>query len=163
MLTRYFCLYLFVFLASMTLAQKRNFDFRKIQSGPYFGLQQGKNWVVELGYERRMKEIKFKNPTSNAFFLGANYDINTLVLGSDLGFWFRPSRIGFTWGGQLAFRTDFEDSKIGFSPTIGYKIWFLHANVGYYFYTSPKTTIPTNQLFLNLRLVLSEKTKFKRN
>lgn len=139
------------------------FDFTKIQSGPYFGVQQGRNIVLELGFEKRIKEVKWKSPNAHAFNVGANYDYKAGVLGTDAGYWFRPGRISFTVGAQAAVRSDFDRAMLGFTPTLGYKIWLLHANAGYYFYPKPIPGVITNNLFLQLRLVLSESTKFRNN
>jgi hypothetical protein len=146
------------------VAQRKDFfDFKKIQTGPYFGFQQGRNIVLEIGAERRMKEIKWKSPNANAILLGVNYDYKAKILGADLGFWYRPNRLSFTFGGVVAGRSDFTRYMIGVSPTLGYKIWFLHAQIGYYFYPKSVLSSPTNNLFLSLRLVLTQKTKWKNN
>jgi hypothetical protein len=146
------------------VAQRKDFfDFKKIQTGPYFGFQQGRNIVLEIGAERRMKEIKWKSPNANAILLGVNYDYKAKILGADLGFWYRPNRLSFTFGGVVAGRSDFTRYMIGVSPTLGYKIWFLHAQIGYYFYPKSVLSSPTNNLFLSLRLVLTQKTKRKNN
>lgn len=143
-------------------AQKENhFNFKKIQTGPYFGLQQGRNLVVELGAERRMKEIKFKSPNSFALNAGINYDYRSRILGADAGFWFRPNRIGFTFGAAGAVRSNFNDAMIGLAPMLGYKIWLLHAFAGYYYYPKPLQSTMTNQLFVSLRLVLTQNSKWK--
>ncbi|NBY41379.1 MAG: hypothetical protein EBQ66_10975 [Flavobacteriia bacterium] len=63
-------LILLVFTGSFIAQKDSRFNFNKIQSGPYFGIQQGRNIVVELGYERRNKEIQFKSPNTHAFDLG---------------------------------------------------------------------------------------------
>jgi hypothetical protein len=52
---------------------------------------------------------------------------------------------------------------IGFTPTVGYKIWLLHANAGFYFYPKPIPGVQTNNLFVQLRLVLTEKSTLKNN
>ena len=154
--------FIFLFTVSCAVAQRKDFfDFKKIQTGPYFGFQQGRNIVLEIGAERRMKEIKWKSPNANAILLGVNYDYNAKILGADLGFWFRPNRLSFTFGGVVAGRSDFTRYMIGVSPTLGYKIWFLHAQIGYYFYPKSVLSSPTNNLFLSLRLVLTQKTRWK--
>ncbi|NDB35394.1 MAG: hypothetical protein EB023_08605 [Flavobacteriia bacterium] len=71
--------------------------------------------------------------------------------------------MSFTFGGVVAGRSDFTRYMIGVSPTLGYKIWFLHAQIGYYFYPKSVLSSPTNNLFLSLRLVLTQKTKWKNN
>lgn len=141
--------------------QKNGRDLHKIQTGPYFGVQQGRNLVLEMGAERRMKEIKWIRPKSQAISLGINYDIQENIVGSDLGYWYRPSRTGFTIGGQMALRSDFDNAMLGISPTLGYKIWFLHANAGFYFYPKKIHGIETNSLFVNLRWVISNNSKYK--
>jgi hypothetical protein len=126
------------------------------------GVQQGKHIALELGFEKRIKEVKLIRPHAHAFNVGANYDFKAGLLGADAGYWFRPSRISFTMGLQAAVRTNFEKSSFGLSPTIGYKIWFLHANAGYYLYPNPIQGVQTNRLFIQLRMVFTEKTKVRK-
>jgi len=140
----------------------QGFKFSKIQTGPYFGLQQGKHVVIEIGAERRLKEVKLRSPNSNALNLGLNYDYTNRILGSDLGYWFRPNRIAFTFGGIIAARSNFYRYSLGFSPCLGYKIWIVHAQAGYYFYPKSAFTGGTNNLFLSLRVVLTQHTHWKR-
>lgn len=158
-----YCLVIWFFWFFLTiLAQKDNrFNLKKIQTGPYFGLQQGRNIVLELGVERRMKEIKFKSPNSFALNAGINYDYRASLLGADAGFWFRPNRISFTFGASGAVRSNFDNAMIGFAPMLGYKIWLLHAFAGYYYYPQPLQGLSTNQLFVSLRLVLTQNSKWK--
>ena len=147
---------------SCAVAQRKDFfDIKKIQTGPYFGFQQGKNIVLEIGAERRMKEIKWKSPNANAILLGVNYDYKANMIGADLGYWFRPNRLSFTFGGVLAGRSNFTKGMIGISPTIGYRIWLLHAQAGYYFYPKKIPSVSTNTLFVSLRLVITQNTKWK--
>jgi hypothetical protein len=158
-----FSIGMFFILTGTSMAQKESrFNLNKIQSGPYFGIQQGRNIVIELGYERRNKEIQFKSPNTHAFDLGANYDYKAKLIGADLGYWFRPNRIGFTFGAQVAARTNFNHAMFGVSPLIGYKIWLLHANAGYNWYPQKIPSVYTNTLFVNLRLILVNKSKIKR-
>lgn len=137
-------------------------EFKKVQSGPFVGLQKGRHIVLELGYEKRIKEVKLFRPHAQAFNVGVNYDFRAGLLGADAGYWFRPSRISLTMGVQAATRTNFEKSTVGISPTIGYKIWFLHANVGYYLYPKPIPGIKTNTLFVQLRMVFTEKSNLRK-
>ena len=157
-------LLLFLCVPFFLVAQHmRLFEFKKIQSGPYVGVQQGKHIALELGFEKRIKEVKLIKPHAQAFNLGANYDFKAGLLGADAGYWFRPSRVSFTMGIQAAVRTNFEKSALGLSPTIGYKIWFLHANAGYYLYPNPIPGVQTNRLFIQLRMVFTEKSSLKKN
>jgi len=54
-------IFLFFLLFSCSgLCQKNSlFDFTKIQRGPYFGFQQGRNIVLELGFEKRIKDLVY--------------------------------------------------------------------------------------------------------
>ena len=155
-------LFLYCCIPVLLLAQKKHsIDLTKIQSGPYIGLQQGRNLVVEVGFEKRFKEIKWKSPNAHAFNIGVNYDYKARMLGADAGYWYRPNRLGLTFGGQLAVRSNFDRGMVGFSPTLGYKIWLLHANIGYYIYPNPLPGIKTNYLFLQARLVFTEHSRIK--
>jgi hypothetical protein len=155
---------LFLLISFTGFCQKKPlFDFTKIQRGPYVGFQQGRNIVLELGFEKRIKEVKWRSPNAHAFNIGANYDYKAGLLGADAGYWFRPNRISFTFGAQAAVRSDFDRAMIGFTPTIGYKIWLLHANAGFYIYPKAIPGVQTNNLFIQLRLVLTEKSTIKNN
>lgn len=140
-----------------------SFGFNKIQLGPYLGLQKGKNTVIELGVEKRVKEVSLLKRSSHAYNIGANFDLNSLLVGIDGGVWFRPHSIGLLWGGQLAIRSDFNQYIIGVSPTIGYKIWFIHATLGYYYYPLNIPNIITNNLYVSLRLNLTQNSKWKKH
>jgi hypothetical protein len=154
-------IWLFGFFLMLHAQKESRFNLKKIQTGPYFGLQQGRNIVFELGVERRMKELKFKSPNSFALHAGFNYDYRARTLGVDAGFWFKPNRISFTFGATGAVRSNFNDAMMGFAPMLGYKIWLVHAFAGYYFYPSPFQNSATNQLFVSLRLTLTHNSKWK--
>lgn len=155
-------LFFLYFLSVVGLSQSQSsFGFTKIQLGPYLGLQQGKNTVVEFGIEKRVKDVTLMQRTSRAYNLGANFDLQSLLFGLDGGLWFRPHAIGLLWGGQLALRSNFNQTTFGIAPTVGYKIWFLHAIAGYYFYPKPIPNTITNHLFVSLRLTLTQEKKIK--
>ena len=126
-------------------------DISVRKSGPYFGLQQGKYTVPELGAEMIWKQIRLKKPITQAVHFGFNYNIRHEVFGTDLGCWIRPHRFGLTYGGNLVYRTDFNLHKFGIAPVIGYKFWFAHAQVGYHFLPRPND-FQTNTLFVSIRL-----------
>ena len=55
-------LLLVLFVPYFVVAQHtRPFELKKIQSGPYVGVQQGKHIALELGFEKRIKEINQGN------------------------------------------------------------------------------------------------------
>lgn len=123
------------------------------KTGPYFGLQQGKYLVPEIGVERQWKQIKLSTSITHAAHTGFNYNFKGKILGYDLGYWIKPNRIGLTYGGNLVFRTDFSRSKIGIVPVVGFKFWMLHAQTGYHFMTRTDG-FETNYFFISLRIGL---------
>lgn len=126
-------------------------DIRSVKTGPYVGIQKGKYTILEIGGTRQWKRIKFVNPIVHAASVGMNYNFKHNVLGIDAGYWIRPHRLGFTYGGTLFYRTDFTYNKIGIAPVIGFKIWLAHLQVGYHIMDSPQD-FETNTLFISLRL-----------
>ena len=100
------------------------------KSGPYLGLQRGKYTVVEIGAERQWKQIRLKNPQTHAAHFGFNYNFKYNILGYDMGYWFKTERLGLTYGGNIFMRTNFDKTRVGFAPVIGYKIWLLHFQTG---------------------------------
>ena len=157
----------FIFFATTLQAQKKGLLEKKridiVKNGPYFGLQKGKFIVVGIGGERQWKDYQLRKPKTHALNLGFNYDFTNDVLGYDLGYWYKPSNIGITYGAALLLRTDFTNTKVGFAPVIGYKIWQLHVQTGYQFLLKTKSTsFETNTLFISLRFVLINNTKIKK-
>ena len=133
-----------------------------IKSGSYFGIQSGKLYAGEIGIERQWKEGKLIGPNTHALHLGVNYSYDfskwNPILGYDFGYWYRKSNLGLTFGGTICMRSNFENYRLGFTPTIGYKIWQLHIQTGYHFlypfYAFNPNTFESNTLFLSARFVL---------
>ncbi len=135
-------------------AKRRLLDLSVTKTGPYFGLQRGKYTVVELGAERQWKKVRLKMPVTHAAHAGFNYNFKYNMLGYDMGYWYRPHRIGLTYGGNLFLRTNFDDTRIGFAPVIGYKIWLVHFQTGYHFMGRLPENFETNRFFVSLRIGL---------
>lgn len=132
-----------------------------VKNGPYFGIQKGEFAILELGVERQWKQIKLQNPSTHAAHAGFNYNFKYNVLGYDLGYWFKQNRLGFTYGATLCLRTNFDQTRFGIAPVVGYKIWQLHLQTGYHFLTPSETFKETNGLFVSLRLVLINERDYK--
>jgi len=130
------------------------FDISLKKTGPYFSLQRGKYTVPEIGVERQCKQIKYK--TENTYHLSMEFNLNFKynVLGYDIGYWIKPSRIGLTYGLNMVMRTDFDETRIGFAPVIGYKLFGFHLQTGYNFLTRPVNFTQTNTFFISLRFTL---------
>jgi hypothetical protein len=142
---------------------KRRTELELKQTGPYFGLQQGKYLIAEFGVERQWSQIRLTSKKTHALHGGFNYNFKYRVLGYDIGYWYRGSRVGLTWGGNICIRTDFDNTRVGIVPTIGYKVWQFHLQTGYHFLTPlPESSkFETNGLFVSLRFVLINDREFE--
>lgn len=127
-------------------------DISVKKTGPYFGLQRGEYTILEIGAERQWKRIRIKKSVTHAAHLGFNYNFKYNVLGYDMGYWFKPHRIGLTYGANLFFRTNFTHSRIGVAPVIGLKFWLLHLQTGYHFMPPLHDNFETNTFFISLRI-----------
>jgi len=139
------------YFGESSIVKKPLISITSTKSGPYIGLQKGKYTVIEFGAERIWKQIRLRDPLKHAAHMGFNYNFKYNVLGYDAGYWIRPNRIGLTYGGNIVFRTDFDKSKSGIAPVIGYKFWMLHLQTGYHFIARP-SDFETNTFFISLRM-----------
>jgi len=124
------------------------------QSGPYFGLQQGKYTVAEVGGEMQWRKMRLKKPTTHAVNAGIDYNLFENVLGFNTGYYYKGGRTKLTYGANLVYRSDFTNNRFGFGPALGYKLFGFHAQVGYFLLTPHETFINTNTLYVSLRFVL---------
>lgn len=124
------------------------------KSGPYFGIQQGVYTVGELGGEMQFKRVRLKKPHTHGIYIGTEYNIPNNTLGFNAGAWRKPGRFDFTYGLNLAHRTNFEIHRWGGGPTVGYKIFGFHAQVGYNFLTRGGSFQNVNDLYISLRFML---------
>ena len=152
-----------LFFPIILVAQKNDRpSINFLKTGPYIGIQRGGYSVLELGVERQWKKLKIKNSKTNALHTGFNYNLFQNVLGYDIGFWHKEGLLGLTLGGTFSFRSDFNETRLGFSPTLGYKIWRLHLQTGYCFLTQSSNFNNTNTLFVSLRYILVKDRKLKK-
>ena len=155
----FFCLCL-IGIASAQLAPepsfliKRKFNIEVKKTGPYIGVQRGRYTVAEFGVERQWKKVKLSSSLNQALHMGINYNFKYNVLGYDFGYWIKPNRIGLTYGANLVLRTDFNKTRIGFTPVIGFKLVGFHLQTGYHFLTRSVNFTETNTFFISLRYVL---------
>ena len=159
---------LFIILCSNTFAQNFEANFRKkdpllkvYKTGPYIGLQRGKYNTLELGYEFQRKAVKLIKPTTHAFNAGFDYNLTENILGFSAGYWQKRGRLDLTYGGAIVFKSNFDQNRIGITPTIGYKLSLAHLQIGYNILTPFDTFKNTNTLFVSLRLVLINNRNFK--
>lgn len=164
--------FLFVLISGTVTAQNflgEPFDSRKrlidsklriTKTGPYFGLQQGKYLVAEFGGERQWRQVRLLQAQTHAAHMGFNYNFKYKVLGYDVGYWWKPNRIGLTYGGNLFLRSDFEKTKVGIAPVIGFKMLLFHLQTGYHFMPRPNE-FETNTFFVSLRIGIINDRDFK--
>lgn len=131
------------------------------RSGPYIGLQNGKYFVPEFGYEMQWNQARLRKPRTHAAHMGFNYNFRYNILGYDAGYWYKVGRLDLTYGANLAFRTNFDDNAFGIAPVIGFKFWQLHLQTGYYFLTRPAKDFETNTFFVSLRYVFINNRDWK--
>lgn len=135
-------------------------DFPKVKSqksGPYIGFQKGKYDLIEFGAELQLKKITLTRPTTNAFRFGTNYDFRSSVLGFDAAYWRQQTRLGLTFGAIFSHRTNFDVSRIGFAPVIGFRLLQFHLQTGYTFYTKVTDFDEVNRFFIALKFTLINK------
>jgi hypothetical protein len=139
------------------------FNIKKVnvtKSGPYVGVQRGKFMVLEIGGEKQWKRVTWKKPKTHAVRLGANYNFLENIIGYDVGYWFKLGRLELTYGVNIVCRTDFEKFRFGFAPVIGYKLQQFHLQTGFHLLTDPQFDFPTNTLFISLRYVFINESKW---
>lgn len=163
----FFILLVILFTPHSTCAQKDNkkplLDPHVRKMGPYFGIQQGRYTVGEIGMELQFKNINLKKPKTNAYHLGLGYNIPNNALQINGGYWHKPSRLDLTYGVDVCLRSDFSEERFGFAPVVGYKLFGFHIRAGYMFLTPPIHFVNTNTLFINLRFTLVNNRKFQWN
>jgi hypothetical protein len=132
---------------------------RSTKAGPYIGFQKGKYNVIEFGGEIQFKKIKLVHPQIHAFRFGPNYDFKEHVLGFDLAYWHQQSRLGLTYGAILSHRTNFDQSRIGIAPVLGFRLLQFHLQTGFTFLTKAQPFVETNNFFIALKFTMINKRK----
>jgi hypothetical protein len=130
------------------------------QSGPYFGLQQGRYLVGEIGGEMQWRKLRLKKPITHALTIGADYNLTQNILGLNTGYYYKGGRTKFSFGGNVVYRTDFTHNRIGLGPAIGYKLSAFHAQIGYVLLTPHETFVNTNSIYISLRFTLINERDF---
>ena len=134
--------------------RKKPIELKAKKTGPYIAWQRGKYNVGEFGFERQYKSTSLKKTTTNAFHMGFNYNFKQNVLGYDIGYWRQQGQLGFTFGGNLVLRTNFDETRVGIAPVVGFKLFQFHLQTGYHFLTPARNFDNTNFFFVSLRFVL---------
>ncbi|MDX1651003.1 MAG: hypothetical protein R3277_00815 [Brumimicrobium sp.] len=153
----------FLSVGQLDRSKKPLIDPTVRKSGPYFGIQQGKYTLAELGGEMIFKNIKIRKPKTNAFHVGGDYNLTQNVLGFSAGYWLKRGRFNFTYGADLVYRTNFDEHRVGIAPVLGYRIFGFHVRAGYNFLTPSTAFSQINGLFIGLRFTLINQRDFELN
>ena len=132
----------------------KTFLIKVRKAGPYFGYEQGRTQTIELGSELMFKKIKILNANTHGFHLGMNYSWEEKGLGFETGYWYKKGRLNMTFGSSIVLRTNFDESRFGVSPMMGYRLFGFHLQAGYHFLTPSTTFTNTNSFFIRLRFTL---------
>lgn len=140
-----------------------------IRTGPYLGIQAGRNYAVEAGMERQWKKGRWKNSTIMALHGGVNASIGVeqqalkTILGYDMGCWYKSGTFGLTYGIAGSLRADLQDNYLaGITPSIGIKLLQLHVSTGYQMLAPISgMRFPVTTLFLDARYVLVAEKEVK--
>jgi hypothetical protein len=165
--------FLFAFFSSTLFANPDSLFYprkRTLKSGPYFGLQSGRFYALEYGWELQRKtreDLVHSNTTAVHHGFNASYDFSRLnpILGYDIGFWSRTGNFDLTYGLSAAVRTDLKQLRFGFCPSVGIKVWQLHVQTGMYvlapFYALDNSSFNSNTFFISARFLLVKHKKTK--
>ncbi|MEN8929452.1 MAG: hypothetical protein ABF242_03155 [Flavobacteriales bacterium] len=134
---------------------------RIFKSGPYLGLQRGKFTNLEIGYELQRKGVKLIKPTTHALNAGFDYNLFENVLGFSVGYWQKKGRLNLTYGANLVYKTDFDNTKFGIAPTLGFKLSIAHLQVGANILSKSNNFENTNLFFVSLRVVFINNRNYK--
>lgn len=134
-----------------------------IKTGPFLGVENGKYFNANFGVERQWQEIKLVNPQTHALNLQFDYNFKQNQMGSQIGFWYKAGRLNLTYGGRIAWHTDFEGHhQFGFSPNVGYKLLQGHFQLGVNIQQKSDYVVG-NTFYASLRWVFINERKFDRD
>jgi hypothetical protein len=125
------------------------------------GIQKGKYTFLELGVEQHWRKIKLVKPRLTSVGLNMEYNFKYNVLAYRAAVWTKRGRVDLTYGMGLCYFTDFDRSRWGISPMLGFRLLGFHLVNGYNFILDKGDFNRVNTLFISLRYFLSKDTKIK--
>lgn len=131
--------------------------------GALLGIQRGKYTFFEMGVEKQWKTVKLIHPPTIAVKANLEYNFKYNLLGYKMGVWSKTGRVALTYGINLAYMTDFEQSKIGGGPAIGFKLLGFHLENGYNLFIGPESFTTHNTFYMSLRYFFINKRKIEIN
>ena len=128
--------------------------------GMIIGLQRGKFTTFELGGEIHWRKIRITKPRLLATTANMEYNFSDNVIGYKAGVWAKRGRINLTYGANLVYFTDFDKSRYGIGPAIGFRLLGFHLVNGYNFLAGDKELDKVNTLYISLRYYFPLDNKF---
>lgn len=125
--------------------------------GLLLGYERGRTDYLLVGYHYNWKKIRLKKPTIHAVEGIGSVAPFTGILGLQASYWQRQGRFKLTYGGQVGYFTNFEQSTLSLGPTVGIRLLGLHAQTGFNLLSEPE--VEANRLFLRLSLLLGGHTR----
>jgi hypothetical protein len=119
--------------------------------GMIVGLQRGKYTTIEFGGEIHWRKISLSKPRLFATTANMEYNFSDNVIGYKAGVWFKRGRINLTYGANLVYFTDFDKSRFGVAPSIGFRLLGFHLVNSYNFLAGDKELDKVNTLNIALR------------
>ena len=136
-------------------------ELNTIKTGMLIGVQKGKYFGIEMGMERQWKEIKLVKPRTFAIAATGEYQFVANTLGFKAGPWVKYGRMDFTYGINATILSDFDNTKFGISPAVGFKLIGFHLLASYNITSGKEPFTEYNKLHLSLRYYISKDREFK--
>lgn len=130
--------------------------------GLILGLQRGRSTFLEFGGEAHWRTFALRHPRIWGASLNIGYNIGDNVIGYTAGGWMKHGRINFTYGGTVAYFSDFDGaSKFGIGPQIGFRVLGFHIINGYQLLLGTDDFKTPNPVHITLRYYFPLKNKFE--
>lgn len=129
--------------------------------GFLLGVQGGKYTFIEMGVESHWRKIALTKPRLLGLCANVEYNFGFNTLGYKAGIFHKVGRINFTYGLNLNYYTNFENSKVGLGPAIGFKLLGFHLLNGYNFMFGRSEFKEYNTLYVTIRYFFPLKNKVR--
>ena len=139
---------------SQELSPPKPLDISVRKVGPYFGYELGQTHIIEFGSELMFKTISLRKASVHGLHFGFNYGWEEPAMGFETGYWYKQGSLNMSFGASLVVRTNFDETRYGVSPMIGYRLFGFHLQAGYHFLTPAVEFTNTNTFFIRLRFTL---------
>jgi len=133
--------------------------------GAVIGVQQGRHTFFELGAEANWRTIRLSHPVTYGVGGNAEFNFGQGVLGWKAFGWMRPGRLNFTYGANLVYYTNFEQSRFGAGPSLGYKLLGFHFIAGANLLAGSREMNQYNPFYFTIRYYapIHKKTAFRKS